>query len=158
MQVRVVRAAGAVRVGGGDEATRVLADDPGLAAAGDAGLVFEVGERCLPGRLVSLADCEAMVVVAEGVQQADALGSSEDEVEPGDGSKLPLVGAPLAGLSVDPLDGDRSCLGVFAKPLATGGIDPEISLPRSPSATTPTRSSPLEPRPAHTPGDSPRPA
>ena len=122
MQVWVVRAAGAVLVGGGDEAARVLPENPGLTAAGDARLVFEIGERRLPRRLMGLAHGEARVVVAEGVQ-ADALGCSEHEVEPGDGPKLTPLSSPLSSLPVDPLDGDRPRLGVLAKPITRGGID-----------------------------------
>ena len=63
---------------------------------------------------MGLVDREARFVVSERVEEADALGCPEDEVEPGVGSKLTLLGPPLSGLSVDPLDGDRPCLRVLS--------------------------------------------
>ncbi len=57
---------------------------PLRAAADDAGLVLEVGERRLPGGQVRLVDGAAGLLVAERVQQADALRRREDEVEAGD--------------------------------------------------------------------------
>ena len=68
-------------VGGRDEPARVLAVDTVPATAGDARLVLEVGECRLPGRQVGLIDGAPGLLVAERVQQADALGDREDEVE-----------------------------------------------------------------------------
>ena len=60
---------------------RALADDAARAAPDDAGLVLEVRERRLPGRRVRLVDGAPGLVVAERVQEADALRDGEDEVE-----------------------------------------------------------------------------
>ena len=103
---------GAVLVGGGDEALAVLAGDAVGAAADDARLVLEVGERRLPGGGVRLVDRAARLLVAERVQEADALRDGEDEVEAGDRRELLLLQPPLAGGRVDPLDRDRARLRV----------------------------------------------
>ena len=83
-------------VGGSDEAFAVLAVDAAGAAADDAGLVLEVGERRLPGAGVRLVDGAARLLVAERVQEADALGDGEDEVEARDRPEGLLFEAPLA--------------------------------------------------------------
>src|SRR6266498_1023947 len=84
VQVRVLRARGAVLVGGGDEAGAALADDAVLALAGHARPLLEVGERRLPGGEMRLVDGVPYVLAAERVQEADALGGREDEVVAGD--------------------------------------------------------------------------
>ena len=84
VEVRVLRPARAVLIGGRDEPAGVLAMDAVAAATGHARLVFEVAERRLPRRQVRLVDCAAGLLVAERVEEADALRRREDEVEPGD--------------------------------------------------------------------------
>ena len=61
---------------------------PLRAAPGHARLVLEVGERRLPRGQVRLVDRAAGLLVAERVQQADALRRREDEVEAGDRREL----------------------------------------------------------------------
>src|SRR6266508_1101777 len=112
VQVRVLRARGAVLVGGGDEALAVLAADAPGTAADDTGLVLEVGERRPPGGGVGLVDGPAGVLGAARVQQADALGDGEHEVEAGDRAERLLLQPPLPAGGVDLLDGDRPRLRV----------------------------------------------
>ena len=78
VKVRILGAAGAVAEGGGDESLAVLADLTATSTAYHAGLGLQVGERRLPGGLVGIGDRTAhSLVVAEGVQQADALGQEK---------------------------------------------------------------------------------
>jgi hypothetical protein len=120
VQVRVLRPRGAVLVGGGDEPLAVLARDAAGAAADDAGLVLEVGERRLPGGGVGLVDGAPGLGIAERVQDADALGDGEDAVEARDRAEgLPLQ-APLAAGGVDLLDRDRAGLRVPPAQLFAG--------------------------------------
>lgn len=84
-------------VGGGDEAFARLAVDAAGAATNDACLVLEVLERRLPGGGVRLVDSPADLLVAECVEQADALWDGEDEVEAGDRPQRLLLESPLAG-------------------------------------------------------------
>lgn len=123
VEVRVLGAARAVLVGGGDEAGGVLALDAVLAATGDAGLVLEVGERGLPGGDVGRVDGETRLLVAEGVEQAHALGDGEDEVEAGDRAERLRLDPPLAGFGVDPLDRDLPLLRSLAQALAARRVD-----------------------------------
>ena len=85
---------------------------PLRAAPGHARLVLEVGERRLPRRLVRLVDRAAGLLVAERVEQADALRRREDEVEPGDRRELLRLDPALVGQRVDPLDRDHPRLRV----------------------------------------------
>ena len=73
VEVRILGAAGAVLVGGGDEPGRVLAVHALGAATGHARLVLEVAERRLPRGQMGLVDGAARLLVAERVEQADAL-------------------------------------------------------------------------------------
>ena len=143
VQVRVLRAARAVLVGGGDEAVAVLAVDAAGAATDDAGLVLEVRERGLPGGDVRLVDGAARLLVAERVQEADALRHGEDEVEAGDRPKRLLLQAPLAARRVDLLDGDRPRLRMPpAQPLAAQRVvaaDERAELPVLDDALEPER-------------------
>ena len=118
VQVRLLRARGAVLVGGGDKALAVLARDAAGAAADDARLVLEVGERRLPGGGVRLVDRPPGLLVAERVQEADALRDGEDEVEAGDRAERLLLQPPLAARRVDLLDRDRSRLRMPASQVA----------------------------------------
>ena len=64
------------------KSTEVVLGDWNLEfAALDACLVLEVSDCRLPGRQVGLIDGPTGLLVAERVQQADALGDREDEVE-----------------------------------------------------------------------------
>ena len=108
VQLRLLRPRGAVLVGGGDKALAVLARDAAGAAADDARFVLEVGERGLPGGGVRLVDRPPGLLVAERVQEADALRDGEDEVEAGDRAERLLLPSPLAARRVDLLDRDRS--------------------------------------------------
>jgi hypothetical protein len=84
VQVRVLRPARPVPESRRDEALAVLAALSALAAADDAGLPLQVGERRLPGSLVRLRELVPhALVVRQGVQQADALRAGEDEVVAG---------------------------------------------------------------------------
>ena len=102
-------------VGGGDESSGVLALDAARAAADDAGLVLEVVEGGLPGGGVCLVDGAAGVLVAECVEQTDALGNREDEVEACDRAQRLFLESPVARGRIDPLDRDsprpRAALG-----------------------------------------------
>ena len=91
VQVRILGSRCAVLVGGRDEPRGVLADDASRAAPDDAGLVLEVRERRLPRRRMRLVDSPAGLLVAERVQEADALRDGEDEVEAGDRAELLLL-------------------------------------------------------------------
>ena len=161
VQVRVLRARGAVLVSGGDEARpRARASTPPAPAADDARFVLEVGERGLPGGGMRLVDGPASFLVAERMQQADALGNREDEVVARDRSQRLLLEPPLARRGVDPLDRDPACAAGCRRRsrLPVRGCSPAdqrsqlalLDAPSSPSASAP--------RPVQTPGDSPRPA
>src|SRR5262249_27245330 len=67
MEMRVLRARGAMLVGGGDEPLPLLATNAAGPAANDAGFVLEVRERRLPRDGVRLVDGPAGVRVAERV-------------------------------------------------------------------------------------------
>ena len=56
MEVRILRAARPVLVGGRDESRCAFAEEAAGAATDDAGLVLEVRERGLPGRDMRLVD------------------------------------------------------------------------------------------------------
>ena len=132
MQVGVLRTTRAVLVRGGDEAAAVLTDEAVLAATGDARLVLEVPERRLPGFEVGFADGPAYSLVAERVEEADALGHAEHEVEARNRGELLLLGVPLARVRVDPLDGDRPLLRMPPKPLASERIQAANESPKLP--------------------------
>ena len=85
VEVGVLRAARAVLVGGGNEPTCPLGCASLCSPTRDACLVLEVGDRCLPGLEVRASNFESLLVRAERMQQADALGDAEDEIEAGDG-------------------------------------------------------------------------
>ena len=74
VEVRILGAARAVLVRGCDEAGCVLAVHALGAATGHARFVLEVAERGLPCSEMGLVDSAARLLVAEGVEQADALG------------------------------------------------------------------------------------
>ena len=99
-------------VGGGDEPLAVFAGYAPGAAADDAGLVLEVGERRLPGGGVRLVDGAPGLGIAERVQETDALGDGKDAVEAGDRAERLLLQPPLPAGGVDLLDGDRPRLRV----------------------------------------------
>ena len=90
------------------EPRRVLPLDAVAALPDNARLPLQIGERGLPGRLVRLRDLEPGRVVAEGVQQADALRHREHQVKPRHRPQLPLDHAPLTRRRVQPLHVDRS--------------------------------------------------
>ena len=134
---------------------------PLRAAAGDAGLVLEVGERRLPGGEVRLVDRPAGLLVAERVQEADALRRARRQGRSRRPGASFFVSTPRSPRQrVDPLDRDRSRPRVACRSCSpVSGWWPRISraelavLRRRPSS-----SSSAAPRPAQTPGDSPRPA
>jgi hypothetical protein len=64
-----------------------------------------------------LVDGPPCPLVAERVQEADALRNREDEVEAGNGGELLPLDSPLVGVRVDPLDGDDSRLRVATQTL-----------------------------------------
>ena len=107
VQLRVLGAAGAVLEGGGDEASGVFADHAVSAATGDAGLVLEVAKGGLPRVDVRLADGPSGAFVTEGVQQADALGGGEHQVETRHRRELLLLYSTGVRKRVDPLERDR---------------------------------------------------
>ena len=115
VQVRVLGAAGAVLVGGGDETDGMLATPPLRLTPDHACFVLEIGEGRLPGARVRLVDGPAGLLVAERVQQADALRDAEDEVEAGDGRELLRLDDALVCQRVDPLDRDPPCPSVPAQ-------------------------------------------
>ena len=123
VQLRVLGAACAVLVGGGDEPFRVFALDAVSSLAHDAGLVLEIGERGLPGGEVGLVDLVADVLVAERVQEADALGGAEDEVVAADRREPLRLQPARPRVRVDPLDRDRPLPGGPAEPLAARGVE-----------------------------------
>jgi hypothetical protein len=107
VEVRVLRPARAVLIGRRDEPRGVLAVDAVAAAPRHARLILEVAERGLPRRQMRFAHRTAGLLVAERVQQADALRRREDEVEPRDRRELLRLDPPLVGQRVDPLDRDH---------------------------------------------------
>ena len=104
VQVRVLRTARAVLVGGGDEADGVLAAPPLGSTPDHACFVLEIGERRLPRARVRLIDGSARLLVTERMQEADALRDAEHEVEAGDGRELLHVDEALVGEWIDALD------------------------------------------------------
>jgi hypothetical protein len=130
VQVRVLRTRGAMLVRGHDEAGGALADDAVSAPASDAGLRLEVGEGRLPGVRVGLHDRQPGLFVAEGVEEADALGRAEDEVEAGDGSEPLLLYPSLPARRVDPLDLDRPRGRMLAKLGSRQRMKPANELPQ----------------------------
>ena len=108
VQMRVLRARGAMPERRRHEPLAVLAHRAAVAAAHDAGLALEIAERRLPGRLVRLTDlAPRRLVVGERVQQADALRAREHEVVPGHRREPLRLLAPLAALDVEPPHRDR---------------------------------------------------
>ncbi len=120
VQVRILRSRCPVLVGGRDEPRCALADEAARASPNDAGLVLEVGERGLPGCRVRLVDHVAGLIVPESVQEADALGDREDEVEAGDGAERLLLQSSGAAGRIDSLDGDRAGLRMAPSQSLTG--------------------------------------
>ena len=143
VQVRILRPAGAVSEGRSDEALRVLADRAGVAAADDARLALEVGERRLPGRLVRLAQLAAdALVVGQRMQQADALRAREDKVVARHGREPLLLLPPLAGLGVQRAHGDRPLAHRRPQPGVARGVDtakerPQVALANDPEEPKP---------------------
>ena len=137
----------------------MLALDSAGAAADDARFVLEVGERRLPGGGVCLVDGPAGLLVAERVQQADALGNREDEVVTRDRSQRLLLESPLARRGVDSLDRDAPRSRAAPAQLLAGArvlaADQRSELALLDDAFEPEARAP---RPVQTPGDSPRPA
>jgi len=58
--------------------------DPGGAGPGQRGMLLEVGQRPLPGRLVGLLHLPADPLLAERPQRRDGLDRGEDQVHAGD--------------------------------------------------------------------------
>ena len=88
----------------------------------------------MPGDLVRLRDRPANpLVVAERVEEADALRAGEDEVEAGHGGEPLLLLDALARLRVEPLDRDRPVLDRRAQARAARRVEaaeerPEVAL------------------------------
>src|ERR1700674_4487630 len=84
-------------------------------AADHTRFVLEIGECGLPGARVRLVDGSAGLLVAERVEQADALRDAEDEIKAGDGGELLRLDDTLVSERVDPLDCDLPCPSVPAQ-------------------------------------------
>ena len=106
VQMRILRARGAVLIRGGDEAGAALADHAVLAPARHARPLLEIGERRLPGGEMRLVHRVTHLVVAERVQEADALRRREHQVVPGHRRERLHLEPALTGRRVDPLDRD----------------------------------------------------
>ena len=124
VQVRILRPARAVLVRRGDEARTSLPNGPASSAAHDARLILQVRQRRLPRRLVRLDHSQSRALVPKGVQQTDALWRSEDEIEPGHGTKLTFDHPNVPGRGVHLVHPDRPALSVLAEPLAVRRIVP----------------------------------
>ena len=120
VQVRILGSRCAVLVGGRDEPRGALADGAARAAPYDAGFVLEVREGGLPRRRMRLVDNAPGLVVAEGVQEADALGDGEHQVEPGHRAEGLLLESSGSAGRIDSLDGDRASLRVPPPQLLAG--------------------------------------
>jgi len=107
VQVRILRARGAVLVGGGDEPGPALAHHAVLSFAGHARIALEVGERRLPGRQVRLVDRVPNLRASERVEEAHAFRRREDEVVTSDRRERPWLQPPLPSSRVDRLDRDH---------------------------------------------------
>src|SRR5215218_4826215 len=102
----------------GHEPLAVLPHHATLAAAHDARLLLEVGERPLPCFLVRLAHFTAdLLVVGERVEQADALRAGEDEVVAGHRGEPLLLLPPLARVDVESANRDRALTHRLSQPL-----------------------------------------
>ena len=124
VQVRILRPRGAVSERRRHEALAALADCSAAAAAHDARLPLQVGERGLPGRLVRLADLASHpFVVGERVEDADALRAGEDEVVAGQRCQPLLLLSPLAGLDVEHAHGDRPLPDGRPQPVVARRVD-----------------------------------
>jgi hypothetical protein len=110
MQMRLGRPARAVLVGGSQEALAALPAVAVLPPACHARLRLQESERRPPSRAVRLRNLTTRLLVAERVQEADALRRREDQIEPGDGGELLLLPPAPARGGVDPLDRDRARL------------------------------------------------
>jgi hypothetical protein len=148
VQVRIERAARAVRERGGDEARAPFADDAVSAAARDAGRLLEIGERGLPGGLVCLARLEANPLIPERVQQAHALRRAEHQIEPRHRPQLPLHQSPHASRRVELLDPNPPHRHHSAQLAPGGGVHsahqpPQVAVLDDTDEPQPRRASPV---------------
>lgn len=100
-----------------------------------------------------------VLVVAERVQEADALGTGEDQVVAGNRREGLRLVVPETGRLVERAHRDRSLPGRRPQSLALGGAYPAKERPEvAVTDDAPPDQARQPPEPVHSPGDSSRPA